>query len=45
LFILKFLKSTDGIITTADAISAIRKVIIFALSDAININQKIIGKI
>lgn len=43
LLILRFLKSTDGIITIREAVMAIKKVMTFALSVAINIKPKIMG--
>ena len=45
LFILKFLKSSEGMITIAEASNAIINVIKLALSAAINIKPNIIGKI
>jgi len=44
LFIFKFLKSIFGIITINEVIIATKKVIKLALSLAIKINHKIIGK-
>ena len=44
LLILNFLKSILVIITTDDASIAIRNVMIFALSEVININHSITGK-
>jgi hypothetical protein len=45
LFILRFLKSIDGIITINDAVIAIKKVIRLVLSVAINIKPIITGNI